>query len=103
MARLLAKIGADLDYLADPNGAWDDRTAVWAIHEPEALGVGAVEQPSERTDLAGMADLGTRATRIRLLADESVCRPADAIAVTPRGLRRCRGETRPGRWTGFTA
>jgi muconate/chloromuconate cycloisomerase len=84
VARLVDKIGVDLDYLADPNGAWDYRTAVWAVRELEALGVGAVEQPLERTDLTGMVELGRRTTRIRLLADESVGRPADALAVTRR-------------------
>jgi L-alanine-DL-glutamate epimerase-like enolase superfamily enzyme len=84
VARLLDKIGEDLDYLADPNGSWDYRTAVWAIRELEAIGVRAVEQPLERTDLNGMAELGKHTNRIRLLADESVCRPADAIAVTRR-------------------
>lgn len=78
--RLLAdKIGNEVDFLADPNGAWDFRTATWAVRELEAIGVGMVEQPVDRADLAGMAELCRRATTIRVLADESVCRPADAL------------------------
>lgn len=81
VALLLDKIGEELDYIADPNCSWDYRTAVWAVRELEAMGVRAVEQPLERSDLSGMADLCERTTRIRLIADESVCRPADAVAV----------------------
>ncbi|GAA5119423.1 muconate/chloromuconate family cycloisomerase [Haloechinothrix salitolerans] len=82
---LVDKIGADVDYLADPNGVWDFRTAAWAIRELEAIGVRTLEQPIDRDDLAGMASLCRRSTAIRLMADESVCRPADAVAaVTAR-------------------
>ncbi|SFC19660.1 muconate/chloromuconate family cycloisomerase [Streptomyces aidingensis] len=80
VARLIDKIGDGVDYLVDPNGAWDFRTAAAAVHELEAAGVGTVEQPLARSDLAGMAALGRRATALRLMADESVCRPGDAIA-----------------------
>jgi L-alanine-DL-glutamate epimerase-like enolase superfamily enzyme len=87
VALLLDKIGEELDYIADPNCSWDYRSAVWAVRELEAMGVRAVEQPLERADLTGMAELCARTTRIRLIADESVCRPVDALAVAR--LRAC--------------
>ncbi|GAA3742014.1 muconate/chloromuconate family cycloisomerase [Salinactinospora qingdaonensis] len=79
LALLVDKIGADVDYLADPNGVWDFRTATWAIKELEAIGIRTLEQPIDRADLHGMAALGRRSTAIQLLADEAVCRPGDAI------------------------
>lgn len=76
---LIDKIGTGVDYLADPNGAWDFRTAVWALAELEAMGVRVVEQPIDRDDVAGMAALVERATTARIMADESVCRPVEAL------------------------
>lgn len=64
---------------ADPNGAWDRRTAAWAVKELEALGVDVLEQPIDRGDLAGMADLVRRSSSIEIMGDESVCTPADAL------------------------
>ncbi|WP_329359440.1 muconate/chloromuconate family cycloisomerase [Streptomyces sp. NBC_01483] len=84
-ARLITKIGADYDYLVDPNGSWDYRTAVTSVKELEAMGVSVVEQPVDRRDLAGMAALVERSTTLRIMADESICRPIDAMsAVTAR-------------------
>ncbi|MGW4528691.1 muconate/chloromuconate family cycloisomerase [Amycolatopsis sp. NPDC004378] len=80
VAELIEKIGADIDYLADPNGTWSFRTAVWAVRELEAMGVRMVEQPLHRADLPAMAALGNYATSALLLADEAVCGPGDALA-----------------------
>lgn len=79
-ARLIDKIGHDADYLVDPNGCWDYRTAVGGIKELEAMGVRIVEQPLDRRDTRGMASLVERATTLRVMADEGVCQPFDAIA-----------------------
>jgi muconate cycloisomerase len=80
VGRLIAKIGHDHDYLVDPNGSWDYRTAAASIGELEAMGVHVVEQPLQRRDIRGMAALVERATTLRVMADESVCGPADAIS-----------------------
>lgn len=66
---------------ADPNGAWDRRTASWALNELETMGVDVLEQPIDRGDLAGMADLVRRSSSIEIMGDESVCTPADALQV----------------------
>lgn len=100
VAQLVDKIGSDVDYLADPNGVWDFRTAAWAIRELQAIGVRTLEQPVLRADLAGMAALGQRATAIRLMADESVCRPSDAVAAA--SARACDSvSVKPGKAGGL--
>ncbi|WP_328890403.1 muconate/chloromuconate family cycloisomerase [Streptomyces sp. NBC_00316] len=84
-ARLIAKIGTEHDYLVDPNGSWDYRTAVSCVQRLEAMGVSVVEQPIDRRDVAGMASLVERTGSLRIMADESVCRAVDAMsAVTAR-------------------
>jgi muconate/chloromuconate cycloisomerase len=84
---LIDKIGSDVDYFVDPNCRWDLRTAVWATNEIEAMGVAAVEQPLDRADIDGMATLVEKVTRLIIIADESVCRPRDALVAT--GRRAC--------------
>jgi muconate/chloromuconate cycloisomerase len=85
VAEIVDQVGGDVDYLVDPNGTWDLATARWVLPELEALGVSIVEQPVRRDDLAGLAQLTARSNRLRVMADESVCRPADALrAMSPR-------------------
>jgi muconate/chloromuconate cycloisomerase len=101
IATLVDKIGDDVDYLVDPNGVWDFRTAAWAIQELEAIGIGMLEQPLRRDDLAGMAELRRRATTIRIVADESVSRPGDALAAA--SARACDAVAiKPGKAGGLT-
>jgi muconate/chloromuconate cycloisomerase len=73
------ELGPGVDILVDPNGTWDLRTATWMIDELEQAGVSGVEQPVRRDDLDGLRQLTRRATRLAVMADESVCRPADAL------------------------
>lgn len=80
MARIVEGLPGHLSLLVDPNGTWDRRTAVRSVLALEEMGVDVVEQPIERRDLDGMADLVRRATRIAIMADEGVCAPADALA-----------------------
>jgi len=82
VAAVIDSLGPDLDYLVDPNAAWPLETARWVIRELEDLGVSHVEQPIRRDDLEGLAHLTARASRISLIADESVCTPADALRAT---------------------
>lgn len=71
----------------DPNGAWDWRTAAWAVEELEAMGVAVLEQPIGRSDVAGMAELRRRSSSVEVMADESVCTPGDAVQAS--SLRAC--------------
>jgi muconate cycloisomerase len=79
VAAIIDGVGTDIDYLVDPNGSWDLRTATWMMVELERLGVATVEQPVRRDDLCAMAELVRRSNHISVMADEAVCRPADAL------------------------
>jgi muconate/chloromuconate cycloisomerase len=89
VAAIVDALGREVDVLVDPNGTWDRKTATWALDELEQAGVTIVEQPVKRDDLDGMVHLTRRATRISILADESACRPADALRLSRR--RACDG------------
>jgi muconate cycloisomerase len=97
-ARLITRIGADCDYLVDPNGSWDYRTAVTSIKELEAMGVSVVEQPVDRRDLVGCA----RPWRSRPSPLTAVCAATEAppsrrrLALRPR--RTCSPRFRSSRW-----
>ncbi|ANS32248.1 muconate cycloisomerase (plasmid) [Rhodococcus opacus] len=102
VGELVDKIGDGVDYLGDPNGTWDLRTATWAVRELEAIGLSAVEQPVERRDVRGLAELRSRADRIDIMADESVCVPADALEVVRE--RACDSvAVKPGKAGGLRA
>jgi muconate cycloisomerase len=79
IASVVEALGPGVDCLVDPNSSWDLRTARWVLTELEGIGVGLLEQPVGREDLDGMRQLTERATRISIMADESVCTPADAL------------------------
>ncbi|MYH73064.1 MAG: chloromuconate cycloisomerase [Acidimicrobiia bacterium] len=89
VAAVVDALGPDVDYLVDPNASWPLETARWVIDELETIGVSYVEQPIRRDDLEGLAHLTSRATRISLIADESVCTPSDALRATR--TRTCDG------------
>lgn len=89
VAAVIDALGPDVDYLVDPNASWPLETARWVIDKLETLGVSFVEQPIRRDDLEGLAHLTARATRISLIADESVCTPSDALRATR--TRTCDG------------
>jgi muconate/chloromuconate cycloisomerase len=102
VGELVDKLSGDLDYIGDPNCAWDLRTAIWAVRELESIGLAAVEQPVGRDDLDGLAELRGRATRIDVMADESVCVPSDALkAVRARACDSV--SVKPGKAGGLRA
>lgn len=102
VAWLVEKIGADVDYLGDPNGVWDLRTATWAVKELEAIGVNVIEQPTPRDDPRALAEVRRQATRIKVMADESVCQLTDALAAI--GQRLCDSvAVKPGKSGGLRA
>jgi muconate cycloisomerase len=102
VGELVDKLGGDLDYVGDPNGTWDLRTATWAVRELESIGLAAVEQPVGRGDLEGMAELRAQATKIDVMADESVCVPADALEAIR--VRACDSvSVKPGKAGGLRA
>jgi L-alanine-DL-glutamate epimerase-like enolase superfamily enzyme len=102
VAELVDKLSGDLDYIGDPNGTWDLRTATWAVRELESIGLSAVEQPVGRDDLEGLGELRARATKIDVMSDESVCTPSDALkAVRARACDSV--SVKPGKAGGLRA
>ncbi len=102
VGELVDKLGGDLDYIGDPNGVWDLRTASWAVRELESIGLAAVEQPVDRADREGLARLRAQARKIDVMADESVCTPSDAIEAVR--LRACDSvSVKPGKAGGLRA
>jgi len=66
------------DVRVDANCAWDGEAARDNLRMMEAFGVSACEQPLAKDDHDGLADLTARFSRIRIIADESLCTLADA-------------------------
>jgi len=58
----------------DPNGAWDERTAMEAVFEFEPFGIGLIEQPVPASDPEALARVHTRSS-ILLAADEAMMDP----------------------------
>ncbi|HSK69590.1 MAG TPA: dipeptide epimerase [Candidatus Limnocylindria bacterium] len=73
-------VGPNIALRVDANQGWDARTAVSTLRAYEEYGVEAVEQPLPWWDLDGLAFV-RRHSRIRLMVDESVHSPQDALKV----------------------
>jgi L-alanine-DL-glutamate epimerase-like enolase superfamily enzyme len=71
---------------ADANSGWSLEQALTAIPGLEQAGVCALEQPLSREHDAQLADLA-RATRLSLIADESLISLADAERLMDLGVR----------------
>jgi len=70
-------LGPEVSLRVDANGAWSVPEAVERIGGLAELGVEAVEQPVSGDDIEGLAEV-TRRVHPLVLADESVCTPAQA-------------------------
>jgi L-alanine-DL-glutamate epimerase-like enolase superfamily enzyme len=68
----------------DANQGWDVRTAISTLRAYEEFGVEAVEQPLPWWDLDGLAFLRGQ-SRIRLMVDESLHSPQDALKIMKLG------------------
>lgn len=64
-------VGEPVELRVDANGAWSVETATTAVEELADIGISIVEQPVERGDLTGHAELRNRGVDIAL--DESLC------------------------------
>jgi muconate cycloisomerase len=65
----------------DPNTGWTLADALTAIAELKTMGLGYIEQPIERRDLAGMAEIRRAANGVPVMADEGVFTLQDAHAL----------------------
>ncbi|MFO1413138.1 MAG: enolase C-terminal domain-like protein [Burkholderiales bacterium] len=74
-------VGDDIVIGVDPNAGWTYPDAAQALAALRPLGLGYLEQPLERRDLAGLAHLRGQAQGIPVMADESLFTLHDAFAL----------------------
>jgi len=78
------EIGDDIPLRIDANQGWDARTAIRAMKALEEIGIDEVEQPLPAFDLPGLAFVRANISQ-RLMLDESVHSPADALRAVTAG------------------
>jgi muconate cycloisomerase len=74
-------VGDDVMIGIDPNTGWTLADTLTAIRELKPLGLGYIEQPMARRDLAGMAAVRRAADGIPVMADEGIFTIQDAYAL----------------------
>jgi muconate/chloromuconate cycloisomerase len=84
VAAIAKAVGPECSLLVDPNGAWNEPTARRSVAALEEIGVDWIEQPVPAARPNAMTRLTGGRTRAAVLADESVCTPADAFDVARR-------------------
>jgi muconate cycloisomerase len=74
-------IGEDVMIGIDPNTGWTLADALSAIAAIKPMGLGYIEQPIERRDLKGMAEIRRAAGGVPVMADEGIFTLQDAYAL----------------------
>jgi len=74
-------LGDEVMIGVDPNTGWSRTDALGALEALRPLGLGYLEQPIDRNDLAGLAEIRSYAKGIPLMADESLFTVQDAVAL----------------------
>lgn len=74
-------VGDDVMIGIDPNTGWTLADSLCAIEAIRPLGLGYIEQPIERRDLGGMAEIRRAANGVPVMADEGVFTVQDAFAL----------------------
>jgi len=74
-------VGDDVMIGIDPNTGWTLADTLTAIRELKPLGLGYIEQPIARRDLAGMAAVRRAADGVPVMADEGIFTIQDAYAL----------------------
>jgi len=80
-AAVRAAVGDDIMIGIDPNAGWTVADSLRAIAEIIPMGLGYIEQPVERRDLKGMAEIRRAAGGVPMMADEGVFTVQDAYAL----------------------
>ena len=73
-------VGPEVRIRIDANQGYDVATAIRVLRELHDSALDYIEQPIPRRDLSGMAQI-RRATGMRILADEALHSPEDALAL----------------------
>ena len=79
-------VGSKIMIGVDPNTGWSWTDAISAMNAMRPMGLGYMEQPIDRHDLAGLAEIRARADGIPIMADESLLSLADAYRLAREGL-----------------
>ncbi len=74
-------VGDDVVIGVDPNTGWSVADSLSAVHALREYGLGYIEQPTDRRDLAGMAEIRRQAMGVPMMADESLFTVQDAFAL----------------------
>lgn len=74
-------VGDDIMIGIDPNAGWTVADSLRAIAEIIPMDLGYIEQPIERRDLKGMAEIRRAAGGVPVMADEGVFTIQDAFAL----------------------
>ncbi len=74
-------IGDDVMIGIDPNTGWTLADTLCAIDALKPMGLGYIEQPIERRDLGGLAEIRRAANGVPVMADEGVFTVQDALAL----------------------
>lgn len=80
IAELADALGGEVGLRIDVNARWDRLTALRYLPRLAEAGVELFEQPTPADDLATLREITTR-VGVPVMADESVCSPADALRV----------------------
>jgi len=80
IVQLAAQLDGRVGLRIDVNARWDRMTALRHLPVLAEAGVELFEQPTPASDLGTLREI-TRRTGVPVMADESVCSPADAMAV----------------------
>jgi muconate cycloisomerase len=74
-------VGDDVVIGIDPNTGWTVGDSLLAIHAMRQYDLGYIEQPIDRRDLAGLAEIRRQAQGIPVMADEALFTVQDAFAL----------------------
>lgn len=74
-------IGDDIVIGVDPNTGWTVTDAISAARRMIPMGLGYLEQPVDRRDLKGLAEIRAQSEGVPLMADEALFSIQDALAL----------------------
>lgn len=74
-------VGDDVVIGIDPNTGWSVGDSLLAIHAMRQYDLGYIEQPIDRRDLQGLAEIRRQAQGIPVMADEALFTVQDAFAL----------------------
>ena len=74
-------VGSEIIIGVDPNTGWTVADTISAVRRISPMGLGYLEQPIDRRDLRGLAEIRAQSQGVPLMADESLFSIQDAIAL----------------------